>query len=455
MKLGLTHESTGRRAADAGLVVSKQRSGDLIVALAGNPNVGKSTVFNALTGLNQHTGNWPGKTVATAQGVCSRDGRDYILVDLPGCYSLLAHSAEEEVARDFLCFGGPEAVVVVCDATCLERNLNLVLQTLEITNRAVVCVNLMDEARRKGVSVDLEVLSQRLGAPVVAATARSGAGLDELLRMTARQARQPRRELAPVTYSPPIEQAVRLLSGAVRRACGERVPARWAALRLLDTDASLLRSLDASLGFCLSESLPVKQALADARTILSEAGVVRVQDDIVSALVATAESMAAQTVRQTESPAARRDRKLDRLLTSRRTGIPLMLLLLAGVFWLTISGANYPSQLLSQGFGWLEVRLDWALVAIGLPDVLRDVLVNGVYRVLAWVVAVMLPPMAIFFPLFTLLEDLGYLPRVAFNLDKSFQKCRACGKQALTMAMVYIIMLYKRQAFVTRSVCQK
>ena len=433
--MGLTHDSTGRRAADTGVGAAKRSAGDLLIALAGNPNVGKSTVFNELTGMNQHTGNWPGKTVTTARGVCSREGRDYILVDLPGCYSLLAHSAEEEVARDFLCFGSPDAVAVVCDATCLERNLNLVLQTIEITGRTVVCVNLMDEARRKGVELDLEKLSERLGVPVVAAAARNGEGLEELLRMLDRQAREPRRDTCPVIYPQAVESAVSLLEPAVRAACGVMVPARWAALRLLDTDASLLASLDSTLGFSLADSPTVAAALEQARAELAEEGVVQVQDVIVSAVVHEAEEIAAFCVSQRESRSAQRDRRLDRILTSRRTGFPIMLALLAAIFWLTISGANVPSQLLSQAFGWVQAKLDLGLLALGAPMVLRDLLINGVFQVLAWVVSVMLPPMAIFFPLFTLLEDLGYLPRIAFNLDNAFQKCHACGKQALTMCM--------------------
>lgn len=433
--MGLTHDSTGRRAADTGVGAAKRSAGDLLIALAGNPNVGKSTVFNELTGMNQHTGNWPGKTVTTARGVCSREGRDYILVDLPGCYSLLAHSAEEEVARDFLCFGSPDAVAVVCDATCLERNLNLVLQTIEITGRTVVCVNLMDEARRKGVELDLEKLSERLGVPVVAAAARNGEGLEELLRMLDRQAREPRRDTCPVIYPQAVESAVSLLEPAVRAACGVTVPARWAALRLLDTDASLLASLDSTLGFPLADSPTVAAALEQARAELAEEGVVQVQDVIVSAVVHEAEEIAAFCVSQRESRSAQRDRRLDRILTSRRTGFPIMLALLAAIFWLTISGANVPSQLLSQAFGWVQAKLDLGLLALGTPMVLRDLLINGVFQVLAWVVSVMLPPMAIFFPLFTLLEDLGYLPRIAFNLDNAFQKCHACGKQALTMCM--------------------
>ena len=432
--MGLTLTSTGHGAADSA-VAAKLRAGDLSVALAGNPNVGKSTVFNALTGLHQHTGNWPGKTVATAQGLCTRDGRTYLLTDLPGCYSLLAHSAEEEVARDFLCFSDVDAAIVVCDAACLERNLNLVLQTLEITGRTVVCVNLMDEARRRGVTVDLSRLSQLLGVPVVPAAARQGQGLEELLRAVDRQAREPRGGSSPVTYPAAVEEALALLEPVVARACGPLVPARWAALRLLDTDASLLSSLDRALGFSLAASPPVAAALEQARDHLARRGIASPQDAVAAALVQRAEEIAAQCVTVEETAAVRRERKLDRILTSRWAGIPLMLLLLAGVFWLTISGANLPSQLLSAAFARLGEVLNQGLVHLGAPEAVRSLLMDGVFLVLSWVVSVMLPPMAIFFPLFTLLEDLGYLPRVAFNLDHAFQRCRACGKQALTMAM--------------------
>ncbi len=322
------------------------------VALAGNPNVGKSTVFNALTGLRQHTGNWAGKTVATARGEYAYAGEDYQLIDLPGTYSLAAHSQEEAVARDFIQSGQADAVVVVCDATCLERNLILVLQVLELTGKVLVCVNLMDEARRLGIEVDLPALSRRLGVPVIGTSAGRGEGLDELKR------------------------AVALLADSNASAAPERAPQERVSL---------------------------------------------------------AERYAAQVVRSENVQRQRRQQRLDRLLTSKSTGIPLMLLLFGLVVWLTVAGANGPSALLTQLFARLGGVLENWLA--GAPAWLAGLLLDGMYRVTAWVVAVMLPPMAIFFPLFTLLEDLGYLPRVAFVMDHAFQKAKTCGKQCLTMCM--------------------
>lgn len=435
--MGLTNRSVGAHVVDTGLVIEKQTQEDRVIALAGNPNVGKSTVFNALTGMNQHTGNWPGKTVSNAQGYCRTKRHSYVMVDIPGTYSLMAHSAEEEVARNFLCFGGADAVVVVCDATCLERNLNLVLQTLEITPNVVVCVNLMDEARRKRIRIDLGALSRRLGVPVIGVIARRKKSLSALTETLDRLSDGAQTRPAAVRYPEPVEQAIAAVEPLVRARVGGRLPSRWLSLQLLDPDEALLSEVDRFLGCAFSKDAALEHALASVREGLLRQGVdsERLKDMIVSALVGEAESVCAAAVRRERETYGAFDQRLDRLLTSRATGYPVMLLLLAFILWLTIVGANYPSQLLSDALFWVQERLTELFHALGAPEWLHGALVLGVYRVLAWVVSVMLPPMAIFFPLFTLLEDAGYLPRVAYNLDKPFQRCCACGKQALTMCM--------------------
>lgn len=437
--MGLTKSSVGIRAIDTGPAIQKLSPDDKVIALAGNPNVGKSTVFNALTGLNQHTGNWPGKTVTNAQGRCTAGGRSYVMVDIPGAYSLMAHSAEEEVARNFICFGEPDAVVVVCDATCLERNLNLVLQTLEISRRVVVCVNLMDEAERKGIKLDLELLSGRLGVPVVGTTARRKKSLRLLTDCLERVCSAPEPgEPFSVRYPDAIEDAVALLEPLVEEKSAGRLNSRWLSLRLLDQDDSLIREINACLGEDFLRDEALQSALGEAMALLRERGVEntdQLKDMTVAALIHSAEAICCGAVTCERSQYAETDRRLDRLLTGRLTGYPVMLALLALIFWLTISGANYPSQLLADGLFRVQDRLTELFEYLNAPDWLHGVLVLGAYRVLAWVVSVMLPPMAVFFPLFTLLEDAGYLPRVAYNLDKPFKRCCACGKQALTMCM--------------------
>ena len=436
--MGLTNTSTGAGVITAGLRIIKETPRDKVVALAGNPNVGKSTVFNGLTGLNQHTGNWPGKTVTNACGTYHLDDQNIILVDLPGTYSLMANSAEEEAARDFICFGGPDAVIVVADATCLERNLNLVLQVMEMTRDVVLCVNLMDEAKKKKIYIDLARLSEKLGIPVVGTSARAGKGLEELME-TVRTLTEADERAAPfvIDYGTAIEGALAILVPSVDSELGDRINSRWLALKLLEGDLSLIESVKDYLDYDVLENERIQFELTRARVRLEMAGVLPEQfrDHIVTRIVKTCEEIGRGVLTYGEKNYAARDRKLDKVLTSKLTGIPIMILLLFGVFWLTITGANYPSSILAEGLFWIEAKLTEFFVGISAPDWLRGILVDGMYRTLAWVVSVMLPPMAIFFPLFTLLEDSGYLPRIAFNLDNFFRKACAHGKQALTMCM--------------------
>ena len=402
-----------------------------IIALAGNPNVGKSTVFNALTGLRQHTGNWPGKTVAAARGDLTYGGERFTLVDLPGTYSLFPNSAEEEIARDYLCSGEVEAVLILADATCLERSLNLVLQTLEAADvPAVVCVNLLDEAAKKGIVLDLPALSRALGVPVVGTAASCGEGLDKLRAALAAAVREkPRQRETAVEYPRAVERAVRVLEPALAPFAREQ--SRFYALRLLEDDALFFTRFGADLPALAAER--IGEVCVRARAELGELTGDALRDALVGALSARATALVRLCERRDETAAQRRDRRLDRLLTSRATGIPVMLALFGAILWLTVEGANVPSQLLSRALFSAQEPLRELLAF--LPPFWRGALVDGMYRTLAWVVSVMLPPMAIFFPLFTLLEDVGYLPRVAFVLDRCFARAGAHGRQSLTMCM--------------------
>jgi ferrous iron transport protein B len=407
---------------------------DYLVAVGGNPNTGKSTVFNAITGLKQHVGNWPGKTVARAEGRFDVDGRSFTLVDLPGTYSLLSMSADEEIARDFLLFGRPDCIVIVIDATVLERNLNLVLQVLEVSDRVVVCLNLMDEARRKGIAVDHDALAAELGVPVVPTTARTGRGIDVLIRTIAAVCRGtlPRRS-RPVAAKGATAAAIVALTESLTERCPSLPSPRWVAIRLLEGDARVERALTSGqLGDVPIEACP--DILEHAHALRSGLDMA-FRDQLVEAIYEEAQAIASRVVRREAPRDPGWDVRLDRILTSRVLGLPIMALGLAAVFWLTIVGANYPSAVLAAGLFAIERHAATLFEAIGAPDWLTGFLWHGVYRGLAWVVAVMLPPMAIFFPMFTILENLGYLPRVAFNLDRLFQGVGGHGKQALTMSM--------------------
>ncbi|MCJ7635354.1 ferrous iron transport protein B [Candidatus Bathyarchaeota archaeon] len=426
---------------------TKEKGYDYLIALAGNPNTGKSTIFNALTGLRQHVGNWPGKTVERAEGSFKHKGQSYRLIDLPGTYSLLATATDEEIARNFLLFGHPDVVVVVVDSTSLERNLNLVLQVLEISNHVVVCLNLVDEAARKGIKIDVDQLSHDLGVPVVPTVANVDKGLNDLVEAIHR--------VAPETISSDphhfalnreISEAVNELSPQVKKVMGELPNIRWVTMRLLEGETTIRKALEN--GELMSPLSLDKDTIVENKTnkveleklfniVDNEASRIHgsLYDQIVTSIFVDAETIASKAVIITEIPKNNLDAKIDRIVTSRIVGFPIMIVLLMGVFWITIEGANIPSKFLADGLFWLEGQFTTLFRFFGAPYWLEGLLVHGAYRSLAWVVSVMLPPMAIFFPLFTILEDLGYLPRVAFNVDRFFKWAGAHGKQSITMCM--------------------
>ncbi|SQB57928.1 ferrous iron transport protein B [Clostridium perfringens] len=405
---------------------------DYVVALAGNPNVGKSTVFNALTGLNQHTGNWPGKTVAKAEGYYEFKDSTIKIVDLPGTYSLLSNSEEEEIARDYICFNDPDIVVVVADATSLERNLNLFIQISEITEKAILCVNLTDEAEKNNIKIDLDLLSKELNANLVSSSARNGVGIEELKEAIFKEITLKDSKKNAINYDSPIEKAIEEIEIILDETL--EVPKRkkrWIALRILEGNTSILKSLYNKYNIQEKYINMISKIKDELNKNYKDE---LVEDIIIKSIIKEAERIGNKVVKGGEEYTDFQ-RKIDKILVSKSTGIPIMIMTLLVVLWITITLANYPSEMLANMFAHGEIYIRDFFSGLNLPSWISGILIDGIYVTLAWVISVMLPPMAIFFPMFTLLEDLGYLPRIAFNLDKCFKKCCACGKQALTMCM--------------------
>jgi len=437
--MGLTSSSTGSKLLSDDIQVLKDKC-DYTIAIAGNPNVGKSTVFNSLTGLHQHTGNWPGKTVSNAMGITNYMNKNFLLVDIPGTYSIMSNSEEEEIARNYICFGNPDCTVVVVDGTCLERNLNLVYQILEITNKVVVCVNLLDEAKKKGIEIDLDKLSFELGVPVVGTIARKKKTLKNLMQTIYDVCSLGKdKKYFKIKYDDTIENAIDILKKNVKKVLSnhEFNNYRWISLKLLEGNKKIISSIENYLDLKLLGNENIKNSLAEAKALLLKNDIDSscFKDKIVSCLIFYSENTSLKVTNYKKENYNYKNNKIDKLLTSKLTGIPIMLLFFALIFWITITGANYPSQILSNLFNNIEGKLIYLFESLNSPDWLIGILIYGMFRTLGWVTAVMLPPMAIFFPLFTILEDLGYLPRIAFNLDGFFRKACTSGKQALTMCM--------------------
>ena len=403
------------------------------VALAGNPNVGKSTVFNALTGLKQHTGNWTGKTVDVFSGSCNFGDKLIEITDIPGTYSLVPHSKEESVARDFLCFSEFEKILVVCDATSLERNLFFVHQILELGKETVVCVNLLDEAKKKNIEINITLLEYELGVKVIGTTARKNQGIDEIKEiLTNRNKLNPRR----VKYSEEIEHAIEYIYPVLFKMSLKNLNKRWLSLRLLDSEDEFFVILKDFLGYDIRNNSSVKSAVDKAMHYLKEKGIEKekLKETITESLYEKSQKVL-ENISLTKSEESKTDLKIDKFITGKYTSYLVMFLMLFIIFYITITGANIPSALLMRFFNVSEGLIYNFLNDSGVSAFVNDMLIKGGYRVLGWVVSVMLPPMAIFFPLFTILEDSGVLPRIAYVLDNKFQKSGTCGKQALTICM--------------------
>jgi len=421
--------------------MSEQR---IVVGMAGNPNVGKSAIFNALTGSRQHVGNWPGKTVERAEGVFQHRDREIRLVDLPGTYSLAAQSPEEVIARDYIVSGEPDVVVSVVDATCLERNLNLVLQILELTDKVVVALNLMDEVRRQGWEIDIETLEGALGVPVVPTVATEGEGLPELVEAIVAVA-EGYRKTRPVSvdYGVTVEGYIQTLQddlGHMGLENEER--SRWVALKLLEDDPEIVEAFKlgdlAALGLTApSASAEVFRALQRRAVRLREAIRPDAKVEIVRRRYVFAHDVVHQVAHRLRPEEESATERIDRIVTHKVWSWPITVAVFLVIFWITINGAEIAGGWLDAFFSWLIPAARTWLMSVQAPWWVTGAFVDGFMVGVATVITVMLPPMVILFTAFALLEDLGLLPRLAFNLDRPMQALGSQGKQTLTWGMSF------------------
>ena len=390
--------------------------------------------------MHQHTGNWPGKTVSNATGTFKYTNKDFMIVDIPGTYSLMSDSEEEEIARNYICFGNPDATVVVVDATSLERNLNLLFQIMEITDNVILCVNLLDEAKKKKINLDLKLLSKELGIPVIGTIARKKKTLDTLKKEIYTLCSNSKKSFTnfEINYDKIIESAINKIQTYLlnKYSLSEKL-SRWISIKLIDGEKTILKDIEKNFSINIFDDIFLKNILNSIKKEFDENDVQdsEIKDILISRIIKKSEEISKKVVNCENQDYSKKDIKIDKILTSKLLGFPIMFLFLGIIFWLTIVGANYPSEFLFSIFGWLQNKLLIFASYINCPSWLSDMLILGVYQTLTWIISVMLPPMAIFFPLFTFLEDLGYLPRIAFNMDGLFRKCCCSGKQMITMCM--------------------
>ena len=390
--------------------------------------------------MHQHTGNWPGKTVSNATGTFKYTNKDFMIVDIPGTYSLMSDSEEEEIARNYICFGNPDATVVVVDATSLERNLNLLFQIMEITDNVILCVNLLDEAKKKKINIDLKLLSKELGIPVIGTIARKKKTLDTLKKEIYTLCSNSKKSFTnfEINYDKIIESAINKIQTYLlnKYSLSEKL-SRWISIKLIDGEKTILKDIEKNFSINIFDDIFLKNILNSIKKEFDENDVQdsEIKDILISRIIKKSEEISKKVVNCENQDYSKKDIKIDKILTSKLLGFPIMFLFLGIIFWLTIVGANYPSEFLFSIFGWIQNKLLIFASYINCPSWLSDMLILGVYQTLTWIISVMLPPMAIFFPLFTFLEDLGYLPRIAFNMDGLFRKCCCSGKQMITMCM--------------------